>query len=642
MRSTPSSLRPSSRRREVEEPKGARLSANAKILRELIRARQQLLKIEVRIFRRDYLPILRRMEQELLEAVAEIESGRPLNEISEKRVRELLRQFSAIIKNAEDSLRDAVGQGVADVAKREVKLQRATVKKIALGVEFNAVPAEQLAAVIDSTTEDLLHPFVKNWGKATLDKAKEEIAIAVGLGEDMDEAADRIAAAISSSKKQALTIARTGIQQAAATAAEAFHEANADIEKGVEYVATLDLRTCPICGPDDGKYYSHEPDPKADGLFSEKPELVRHPNCFPSGVVVSGPRALLATSRRFEGDLVVIRRAGCKDLAATENHPILTRRGWVAAGLIREGDELVDGVAAQWAVRVAVAPHDRQVEAAIQELARARGISSLRVPVAAPDFHGDGIGTVDHRVDVEILDGALRSECDVSLGQSGVQRQLARRRLVALSRTTHGARMKLADRDFATAHSIVCPLRPRAPLVRRSHSHAVEHRIRAVSWLDSHSEQAHADRDARDAEVLCQRLLRLTAQIPGTKVVEIDRVAFAGHVFNLQTSMGWYVANGCIVSNCRCTYVPVLKSWRDLGIDIDDAEVASTRASMDGQVPDTLTWEDWLEERPENEQKAILGKGVFALWKDGKISTADLKRGNARRTLAQLLNIAEK
>lgn len=371
MRSTPSSLRPSSRRREVEEPKGARLSANAKILRELIRARQQLLKIEVRIFRRDYLPILRRMEQELLEAVTEIESGRPLNEVSEKRVRDLLRQFSAIVKNAEDSLRDAVGQGVADVAKREVKLQRATVKKIALGVEFNAVPAEQLAAVIDSTTEDLLHPFVKNWGKATLGKAKEEIAIAVGLGEDMDEAANRIAAAISSSKKQALTIARTGIQQAAANAAEAFHKANTDVEKGVGYVAVLDLDTCPICGLDDGKFYSHEPDPKADGLFSEKPELLRHPHC-------------------------------------------------------------------------------------------------------------------------------------------------------------------------------------------------------------------------------------------------------------------------------RCAYVPVLKSWRDLGIDIDDAEVASTRASMDGQVPETLAWEDWFEERSEREQKAILGKGVFALWKDGKISTADLKRGNARRTLAQLLQIAEK
>lgn len=45
---------------------------------------------------------------------------------------------------------------------------------------------------------------------------------------------------------------------------------------------------------------------------------------------------------------------------------------------------------------------------------------------------------------------------------------------------------------------------------------------------------------------------------------------------------------------CRTTTSPVLKSWRELGIDLKEAP-AGTRASMNGQVPATLTYGDWLK-----------------------------------------------
>lgn len=59
--------------------------------------------------------------------------------------------------------------------------------------------------------------------------------------------------------------------------------------------------------------------------------------------------------------------------------------------------------------------------------------------------------------------------------------------------------------------------------------------------------------------------------------------------------------------NCRSFAVPVTKSWRELGIDIDEAP-KSTRASMDGQVAADLSFSDWLRSKPADFQDRILGR----------------------------------
>jgi len=48
--------------------------------------------------------------------------------------------------------------------------------------------------------------------------------------------------------------------------------------------------------------------------------------------------------------------------------------------------------------------------------------------------------------------------------------------------------------------------------------------------------------------------------------------------------------------NCRSVMTPVLKSWRSLGIDADELP-ESTRASMNGQVPESLTYNGWLRKQ---------------------------------------------
>lgn len=70
--------------------------------------------------------------------------------------------------------------------------------------------------------------------------------------------------------------------------------------------------------------------------------------------------------------------------------------------------------------------------------------------------------------------------------------------------------------------------------------------------------------------------------------------------------------------NCRSTTTPVLKSWKDLGIDAEDAP-PGTRASMDGQVPADLTYPEWLKRQPREFVLDVMGQRKGALFLDGNL-----------------------
>jgi len=69
--------------------------------------------------------------------------------------------------------------------------------------------------------------------------------------------------------------------------------------------------------------------------------------------------------------------------------------------------------------------------------------------------------------------------------------------------------------------------------------------------------------------------------------------------------------------NCRSTMVPVLKSWRELGIDIDEIS-PSTRSSLDGQIPEDITFSDWLKKKNSKFQDEILGATRGKLFRENK------------------------
>lgn len=71
---------------------------------------------------------------------------------------------------------------------------------------------------------------------------------------------------------------------------------------------------------------------------------------------------------------------------------------------------------------------------------------------------------------------------------------------------------------------------------------------------------------------------------------------------------------------CRSAQVNILRSYKELGMDIPEVTIkGGTRASMDGQVPASTSYGDWLKKQPVERQIEVLGPTRAKLMRDGKL-----------------------
>lgn len=89
--------------------------------------------------------------------------------------------------------------------------------------------------------------------------------------------------------------------------------------------------------------------------------------------------------------------------------------------------------------------------------------------------------------------------------------------------------------------------------------------------------------------------------------------------------------------NCRSTTTFITKSFRELGLDIDELP-PSSRASMDGQVPSDLTYSAWLRKQPREFVNEVLGKTKAGIFLDNPKLTLDkfVDRSGREYTIAEL------
>jgi hypothetical protein len=326
----------------------------------------------------------------------------------------------------------------------------------------------------------------------------------------------------------------------------------------------------------------------------------RHPRCFPAGVVVDGPRSEAATRRLYQGELVVLATASGQKLPLTGNHPVLTRRGWVPARLLQEGDEVVRRTRTEGATPLVVPDH-HQMPARIEDVWGSLGVPFLdAVESSSEDFHGDG----QHgQVDVVWADGALNGRVLAALAQHAPQPDLARTAgsPLALDGERAPVLLDLADAAHPGRPVSVDHLRP--ALLGRLLRGANETCLAHASPLYASLGEDAGNWPARDAVLLGEAefagsgqvgrhdrlrgqvedlprwdapdgplsvetsggyaargldlLQRLAGQIEMDRLVEVRRVEWSGHVYSLTSSEGWHSASSLIVSNCDCRHVPV-------------------------------------------------------------------------------------
>jgi hypothetical protein len=298
--------------------------------------------------------------------------------------------------------------------------------------------------------------------------------------------------------------------------------------------------------------------------------------------------------REYSGPLVTIRTALGNELTGTPNHPILTDQGWVALGLLSEGDYVVSRELVQ-DVRAGGDPDVQHQPATIAEVARALALSpssrTERVETVGMDFHGDGS---DGYVDVVSPAGSLHDRLDAARteplvelerGRGDFERQWLHRQGAAgatlLGMGAHDVAALSIGPELAESFSVLGRLHP--PLSGGSTRglealHPVGVGVSDVSvplgiargpWGQSSAPQFGLQRGVADADGRGDRIqAALAGKVARDRVVHVSRVdrppgGFT-HVYNLQTSDNYYVANNIVSHNCQEAREIEEAEWEDL------------------------------------------------------------------------------
>lgn len=204
-----------------------------------------------------------------------------------KRLRDMLREMDMVLRNANADAIRALTDRLGQFATQEAATQAALLGSAfgAIGVDLTSIPVETVMAMVGNPLggATFAERMAQRYGEV-LFKIREELTQSITLGEGIAKVAKRlfgIGEALGGLigdriKQQAEVIARTEILRVNNEVRDAMYEANRDVIKGVQYVATLDHQTCIVCGARDGKVFIYGVN---DPTWEDKPISGTHPNC---------------------------------------------------------------------------------------------------------------------------------------------------------------------------------------------------------------------------------------------------------------------------------------------------------------------------------------------------------------------------
>jgi hypothetical protein len=93
---------------------------------------------------------------------------------------------------------------------------------------------------------------------------------------------------------------------------------------------------------------------------------------------------------------------------------------------------------------------------------------------------------------------------------------------------------------------------------RPESSHTEAHRVAETAGVVAVLAEPLPQRGAVDADRLGNLAHRLAGLISAVKIVKVERREYSGHVYNLQTEQGWFIAGGIVTHNCRRDGIPIV------------------------------------------------------------------------------------
>ena len=355
------------------------------------------------------------------------------------------------------------------------------------------------------------------------------------------------------------------------------------------WITTPDDRLDEACEEMDGEEVAlDEPWIVGDGRSIMVPQEI-HPQCLPGHTVVRVCGQLQgAMQRRYQGILIIIHTASGYELACTPNHPILTPHGWIVAGSLQKGHYVISARSRE--LTLPRDADDQDMPATIKQITSAYrvslAVSGLAVETSRPDFHGDGINDEvaivwANRFQMgSLVSMSLQQSTDRSLQQCWRACSLDRPRVghfvrEALWHTAHGivsGRHLIGSRCWchirpttaiSSTHRVVSLMSIGRQCLTLRNSHARKAllcgTLSSLARMPSRTESYPSSSQHRPhfqfayPEPRREDIQRFAGHVSLDQIIQVERRWSSGHVYNLQTGSGWYLANGIILHNCRCS-----------------------------------------------------------------------------------------
>lgn len=359
-------------------------------------------------------------------------------------------------------------------------------------------------------------------------------------------------------RQRALTIARTEIINAHAEG-----QLDAFERLGVERLGVLaewstagDERVCLLCAPLEGKTFT---------VAEARGKIPVHPNCVLGSSIIKSHDCLALTRAKYFGKILRIRTQTGRLLSVTQNHILPTRRGWIRAIELVQGDELLDAASLDSRFQT---PDNQNNQITIEEifnLALKSFPENLRpiTRTASEDFHGDGC-FIEEKIDVIFSDCFLGDQF-----QSSVFAQ--------------SKKFSFMDGNISTVHSQLFPSLSAASFFLHRHFSSPYSKVgssrvplvflgcskghhQSIGISDPTNVHITMDKSMPDyvsgaTECFGDMIDALPTVVAFDKIVQIQIEEAGGtgvFVFDVWTHCSSYILEGVLSSNCRCSWKPFI------------------------------------------------------------------------------------
>ena len=335
-------------------------------------------------------------------------------------------------------------------------------------------------------------------------------------------------------------------------------------------------------------------------LESARSNGYNHPNCLIPDTNIISDRVISSYTRWYEGKVILIRTTSGEKLTVTPNHPVLTKSGWIKAQFLSKGDEVIKCVDSNIFTDVTSCPNNIKINSIIQDIAssftESSQMLSVSVPISSKDFHGD---VIDENICIINTDISLLNKINTVFPQEVTKSNFISRNVRRIINICFSPFKFLFNSISTTTISIISFFSDLfASIIRHKRiSQFNTFCLAFKSWYASISQKVLNNRKidsktlsnttlafpfsetsktdfrsdtalatfrlfkskkknsfsnfvTRNAESFSEFLVRISAFVTSDKIISVEVINYCGHVYNLHTFSGFYVANNILTHNC--------------------------------------------------------------------------------------------